>query len=177
MDRRNGKAVGWWLLAALLASPCVFAQGGGTTTFSVSTDRVTLFESPPACGPIGSARVVTSPPVVTNTIGPACIGIGDQRLSITNPNPNPACGGSPPAPPPIDPFHGQTFQVAAGDNNIDVYTLVQTFQCVAAVTGVPTAVPALPWSGLVALALLVALAGGWYVWQRAAVASHGGDTT
>lgn len=135
---------------------------------------VTLFESPPACSPVGSSRVVALPLVVTNTLGPACIGVGDRSVA----NPNPACAGSPAAPPPVDPFHGQIILVPAGDLNTDVQTVIQTFQCVSASTaGVAAAIPTLPWSGLAALAVLLALAGGWYAWQRSAAESHGNGPT
>jgi hypothetical protein len=139
----------WW-------SQTAFAQAGpGGITFSISTLRTTLFESPPACTTIGSSRVVDTLGVrVTNTIGPSCIGIGE----ISVPNASPACGAIPPDPV-LSPLFGTTFIVTAGNRNTDVTNRSDTYQCVAAV-------PAMPWTFSIGLAGLLLSGGAWWVWKR-----------
>jgi hypothetical protein len=152
--------VGWSTRVAAQAGPV-----GGETTFSVTSDYFFFTESPPACSVLGSTRVVTSPPTVTNSLGPKCIGIGDREDPVTGaPNvitDTSACLGAPAAAPPIDPTRGQLFYVAPGDNDIDVHTRYDTYACVAAV-------PALSRPMIVALALLKLGTGAWFLRRRTA---------
>src|SRR5664279_1477799 len=83
------------------------AQGSSNTTATTSTSSGTSFESPPACSPVGSSRVVQTV-TIENTTGPATIVIGDRDRG------------------------GTAFEVLAGTNNINLNTHTQTFQCVAA---------------------------------------------
>ena len=88
------------------------AQGTGNTTLTVSTSSGTSFESPPACNPVGSSRVVQTATVET-TVGPGTILIGDRNAG------------------------GTVFVVPAGMVNLDGNTHTQTFICVAPSTTVP----------------------------------------
>jgi hypothetical protein len=128
------------------------AQSNTTTTVSSTTE--TGFESPPACSVIGSTREVQTLTFTVN-VGPACIGIGNRDA----PNPSPACGGLPPAPPPMDPSFGGPFLVPLGtvNTNTNVHTLMLT--CVA-----PT--PALPWPWLIGLGAGLLGAGAGLVRRR-----------
>lgn len=141
---------GWW-------TPAGLAQGGEpdiTTTNSTSSS--TSFESPPVCSPVGSSRVVLTT-TVDSTFGPSCIGIGDRDIV----DPSPACGGSPAADPPFDPSHGTAFVVVAGSLNINTHTHFETFQCIAAV-------PGLPWPALLGLGGMLSGLGMWRLRARRA---------
>ena len=128
------------------------AQTNGTVTESTTT--ATGFESPPACSVIGSTREVQT---LTSalSVGPQCIGIGNRDI----PNPSPACGGLPPAAPPVDPSFGVPFLVPFGSSNTNFNLHTLTLTCVA-----PT--PALPWPWLVGLGAGVLGAGAGLVRRR-----------
>jgi len=108
------------------------AQPPTNGTVTQSTTSSTSFESPPACSVVGSSRQVqTLTPRLS--VGPECIGIGNRDLV----NPAPACGGLPPAAPPLDPGRGTVFLVPFGQSNTNFNLHTETVQCVAAVPALP----------------------------------------
>jgi len=100
------------LLPGVAACFCsiAFAQTG--TTVTTSTSSGTSFESPPACSPLGSSRVVQTVSI-ENTLGPGSILVGNRDTG------------------------GTVFAVVAGTQNINANTHTQTFGCVAPSTTVP----------------------------------------
>lgn len=145
-------ALGLHTLAGHLETS-LFAQTGNTS-FTTSTTTSASVESPPTCGVIGSSREVQTIETTTR-IGPACIGVGDRDVV----NPSPACGGAPPAAPPVDPGRGTVFIVVAGTQNFNTHVHTETITCVAAV-------PAVPWPALAGLGGLLTGAGAWWLRRR-----------
>ena len=123
-------SVGW--------SVGVSAQEAPPTTFTRSTSSSSTTESPPACSPVGSERVV-----ITNqtelAIGPDTIIIGDRDS-----------GGTP-------------FEVVSGSTNVNTNTLTTTITCVAATA---TAVPTMSQGRIIGLAGLIAAVGLWFTKRR-----------
>ncbi|HVT58283.1 MAG TPA: hypothetical protein VHR45_07770 [Thermoanaerobaculia bacterium] len=131
---QRSKAI--WVCAGVLVGLLLHGGFGllaqAIITHTTSTSSGTSFESPPACSPVGSSRVVETV-AIENTIGPATIIIGNRDTG------------------------GEPFEVLAGTTNINVNTHRQTFQCVAAVA----AVPVLSRSGILGLAGLLGGLGAW----------------
>jgi hypothetical protein len=146
----------------------VAAQVGGNT-FTETNEEFFFTESPPACTTIGSKRSVDDAIVVTNSVGPKCLGIGDRTDPVTGApvviaDPTTACGGFPPEAPPLDPTRGQVFLAVPGSLNSDAYTRRNTYTCVAAV-------PALSRPMIGALALLTFGVGAWFARRRRSLLS------
>jgi hypothetical protein len=166
--------VRWIVAGGIIAIAIHLGVGGstrvaaqvGTNTFSETHEEFFFTESPPACTTIGSKRSVDDAPVVTNSVGPKCLGIGDRTDPVTGApiviaDPIAACGGFPPEAPPLDPTRGQVFLDPINNTNTDVYYRRNTYTCVAAV-------PALSRPMIGALALLTLGAGAWFLRRRAA---------
>jgi len=92
-------------------SACSLRGSNNTTT--VSTSSAMWFESPPACGPVGSSRSVQTV-TIEESIGPATIVIGDRDNG------------------------GIGFGVLNGTTNLNTNTHTNTYQCVAAPPTAPT---------------------------------------
>ena len=143
---------GLWSAAAL--------AGSSTSTITLSTSSHTSFESPPACGPVGSSRSVQAV-TLEDTVGPGTIIIGNRDNVI--PTPPGGCLDTQVLLP-ADEFFGRCYRVLAGSTNLNVNTHTETFQCVAAAGPVP--VPLLPWPALLLLGNLVAGLGAWQLARR-----------
>ena len=122
---------GWWSATALAQTT--------NSTITTSTSSGTSFESPPACSPVRSSRVVETV-TLEGSVGPATIIIGNRDTG------------------------GTVFVVLAGWTNLNANTHTETFQCVAA--GTAASVPALSWPALLGLAGILGALGAWQLSRR-----------
>lgn len=155
---------GWW-------SPAALAAGSGATnsTITLSTSSHTSFESPPACGLVGSSRSVQTVTLEESIGGndpitglSTCTIIGNRDNFFPT---RPCLPQDTQVSLPSDPVTGRWFYVLAGWTNLNVNTHTETFQCVAAASA-SVAVPALPWPALLGLGNLLLGLGTWQLARR-----------
>jgi hypothetical protein len=137
LPRMSAAALVILMLAATTAS------GQATRRTETSSRSTTIVnDASPSCVP--STRTAVT---LEETIGPACIGIGNRDIA----NPAPACGGSPPAVGVNSPSRGDAFIVVVGSINLNTNFHTDIVNCTS-----PRVIPAI---GSVLLALMASLLG------------------